>query len=143
MTQSDQMTLTTLAVLAVASALIATLGVPLWLGKVAPNRFYGFRTPLTVNQQDVWYPVNAAAGRDLTLSGVISAMMVVLLAAAVPEPDVRLMLGVWLTPILLGVVHSFYAASVIAAERLEEPAITDKEETAQPQRRRGRERQSE
>ena len=133
------MTLTILAVLALSSLLIAALGVPLWLEKVPPNALYGFRTPLTVHQPDVWYPVNKASGRDLVISGLVSALLPLFYAGAIVEPDVGVMFGLWLAPILLGVLHSFWVASNIAAERLEQGTKQeepDKEARRRPQRQR-------
>ena len=137
------MTLTVLAILAVSSLLIAGLGIPLWLEKVPPNAFYGFRTPLTVNQPDIWYPVNKASGRDLFVSGLVSALLPLFYAGAVANPDVGLMFAFWLVPILAGVVHSFWVASSIAAEQLEPTEEPEKQQTAEPKRRPQRQKQSE
>jgi uncharacterized membrane protein len=47
------------------------LGIPLLLNKVKPNWFYGFRTPTTVKNKDVWYKVNKQVGRDFIIAGII------------------------------------------------------------------------
>src|SRR5262245_21760062 len=51
--------------------LIGGLGVPLLLGRVPPNPWYGFRVRATVQAPDVWYPVNAYTGRLLLTTGII------------------------------------------------------------------------
>lgn len=45
------------------AALFFAVSVPLALGKVPPNRLYGFRTPRVLADDRVWYPVNRVAGR--------------------------------------------------------------------------------
>ena len=58
--------------LLVASApLLIVLGVPLWMRRVPPNRFYGVRTAATRSNDAVWYDVNARSGRDLSIAGVL------------------------------------------------------------------------
>src|ERR1700680_2010080 len=43
--------------------IVATLlTVPLALGKVPPNRFYGFRTQKTPSSPAIWYPANRIMG---------------------------------------------------------------------------------
>jgi len=51
------------------SAVIAALGIPLWVGMVPPNRFYGVRVAATLSDEAVWYAVNKAAGRDMVALG--------------------------------------------------------------------------
>lgn len=41
------------------------LAVPLAAGRVPPNRLYGFRTPRTLADDRVWYPVNRMTGRRM------------------------------------------------------------------------------
>ena len=54
--------------------LLAALSVPLILGKVPPNPWYGFRTPRTLSDARVWYPANRyAAWRMLLLAGALAA----------------------------------------------------------------------
>jgi uncharacterized membrane protein len=49
-------------VLAGTSLLIGLLGIPLILGKVKPNAFYGLRTAKTLASPSVWYAANRQAG---------------------------------------------------------------------------------
>lgn len=57
--------------LTAVSALLIVLGIPMMLRRVPPNRYYGLRVPATFADQWVWYEANAAAGRDITLLGVL------------------------------------------------------------------------
>ena len=54
-----------------AGVVLAGVGVPLLLGRVPPNSWYGCRTSRTLSDERVWYAVNRVAGRDLILAGVI------------------------------------------------------------------------
>ncbi len=44
-------------------------GVPLWLGRVKANPYYGLTIGESGERDDVWYPVNSAFGRDLVFLG--------------------------------------------------------------------------
>jgi uncharacterized membrane protein len=63
------------------SGVVAALGIPLWVGMVPPNRFYGVRTAATLADESLWYAVNRAAGRDMVIVGGVTF----LLAVALPE----------------------------------------------------------
>lgn len=105
-------------VMLVSSLAVALAGVPLWLGKVPPNRFYGFRTPRTVNDAEVWYPVNQMTGLDLTVAGAVASVAVVLadLFTANPVTGAPWLVAAATVPILLGVMRSFWRASAWLAE---------------------------
>jgi uncharacterized membrane protein len=62
-------------------ALFILLGFPLLLGKIKPNWFYGFRTPSTVKNKDIWYIINKQTGREFIIAGIIIviAFMIMLL----------------------------------------------------------------
>jgi uncharacterized membrane protein len=47
------------------------LSIPMALGKVKPNRIYGVRLRLTLNDPDMWYKVNSYVGKLLLLCGVV------------------------------------------------------------------------
>ena len=51
--------------------LFILLGIPLLLEKVKPNWFYGFRTPSTIKNKDLWYKVNKQTGREFIIGGII------------------------------------------------------------------------
>ena len=50
--------------------ILVCFGVPLFLGRVRPNWWYGCRTKKTLSDEKVWYAVNRVAGRDLVAAGV-------------------------------------------------------------------------
>jgi uncharacterized membrane protein len=46
------------------------IGIPLLLGRVPPNSWYGARTMKTLSNDTIWYAVNRVTGRDLVIGGV-------------------------------------------------------------------------
>ena len=47
------------------------VAIPLWLDRVPPNRFYGFRTRSTLSDESLWYAVNKPTGLILMVTGVV------------------------------------------------------------------------
>ena len=56
---------------AAVGLLFIGLSIPLILGKVPPNKFYGCRTKKTLSDPKIWYEVNRASGKDFLTSGVL------------------------------------------------------------------------
>lgn len=87
------------------------LSVPMILGKVNPNKAYGFRTPKTLSSPDIWYPANRAAGQFMAAAAVISIAFNLVLWWAVPEWSAEKkkswMIGGTMAPLLMSVVASF------------------------------------
>jgi hypothetical protein len=54
-----------------ASLLLIALSIPMIMGRVKPNGWYGFRTPLTLDHPEIWYPVNRYAGKWLLGLGIV------------------------------------------------------------------------
>ena len=61
-----------------AGAVISLISVPLILGKVGPNPWYGFRVRRTLEDPAVWYPANRYASWWM----LSSAVLLMLVAAA-------------------------------------------------------------
>jgi hypothetical protein len=61
--------------------LIIALALPLWLRRVPPNVLYGARFAGTLATPEVWYLVNARAGRELALIGAVYLIAICALAA--------------------------------------------------------------
>jgi len=57
--------------LLLSAVLLILFAVPLWMRMVPPNRFYGIRTRATLGDEQRWYAINASAGFDLLLSGIV------------------------------------------------------------------------
>lgn len=72
-------------VISLALVLIAALQIPLLLGRVPPNRVYGFRTPRTM-RPEVWFPANAFAARAF-LAACLAALVALWIVPADRAPD--------------------------------------------------------
>ncbi|QEG33024.1 SdpI family protein [Bythopirellula goksoeyrii] len=53
----------------VVGGVLVVLGVPLYFGKVPPNRVYGFRTRSTLADSQKWFAVNRVTGGWMVLIG--------------------------------------------------------------------------
>ena len=53
--------------------LLVLISIPLILRRIPPNRWYCFRTPSTLSDTEIWYPVNALTGQRLAAAGVTIA----------------------------------------------------------------------
>ena len=66
------MTSTLITVFIGSALLILLLGIPMALGKVPPNRLYGVRLPVTMNNRAAWDAANAHFGWWMIVSGLLS-----------------------------------------------------------------------
>ena len=95
--------------------LIVLLAIPMILGKIRPNRLYGFRTRKTLSDPDIWYLANRAAGSAMVVAGL--AMMIVAGCLMLLWKDISLNalslihLALWTVAIGSMVVLSFQALS--------------------------------
>ena len=77
-----------LLILFVCSGLILVgLSIPLIMGKIGPNPWYGFRVRRTLSDPAVWYAVNAYSAKRLLAVGIVNIVSAVVLYF-VPEIDV-------------------------------------------------------
>ena len=95
----------------VVPLLILALSIPMILDKVPPNGAYGFRTPKTLESEEVWYPANRAAGWFMLAAMVVSICFNVALWWAFPEwsleKTVLWMTGGTIIPLAFSVLASF------------------------------------
>ena len=103
----------TLLIYGVMGLLVAALALPMMYEKIPPNGFYGFRTPRTLSDPNVWYPANRVAGRNLAVAGVIVSTTALVLFAIhksiSPRTAELTLLIVTLASFFGAVVHSFIA----------------------------------
>jgi uncharacterized membrane protein len=92
---------------------LAALGcLPLALGVVPPNGWYGFRTPRSVTDERVWYPVNRQLGIDFMLACAATAILFPLVG---PLGNNALLAAVF-GPMAIAVFHALWWASAFVAE---------------------------
>ncbi len=51
------------------------LGIPFIFKLIPPNPLYGFRTRSTLDNEELWYPVNKNAGIDMVVLGIIFILL--------------------------------------------------------------------
>jgi len=72
----------------ISGGLLTALSIPLILGKIGPNPWYGFRVKKTLNDPAIWYPTNAYAGKRLLVVGLAGSLIAVVLYF-VPNMDIN------------------------------------------------------
>ena len=50
------------------------ISIPLILGKIPPNHWYGFRTRKTLSNKEIWYKANKYMGKDLAILGCLMVL---------------------------------------------------------------------
>lgn len=58
----------------VGGVLLILLAIPLYQEKIKPNPLYGFRIRKTLENPDVWYPVNKYGARWMIVSGLATVI---------------------------------------------------------------------
>jgi hypothetical protein len=93
--------------------LLAGLSIPLIVGLVPPNRFYGFRTAKTLSDAGIWYAVNRVAGWDTLAAGVtiVLASLAIAMWGSNWSADTRTFVNVVvvLGAIAFALIHPFLA----------------------------------
>lgn len=101
--------------LIIAGVFFVIIGIPFYLGKVAPNRWSGFRVPKTFSSPETWYAANKTMGFDLIIAGAVMLVTALILAIVSQKhpgvPLERISYGVFLTALVVAAVHSFWALS--------------------------------
>jgi len=106
------MTVTVTSLLfALVGVLFVGLSIPLMRNRIPPNRYYGFRTPKTLSNPEIWYEVNRISGKDMFLAGaliIISSLMMFVFAQQQRSEQVAITLLLIMVFSLAGVaVHGF------------------------------------
>lgn len=96
---------------ALVGLLFVGIGIPLVLGKVPPNPFYGCRTTKTLSDSRIWYEANRISGKDFLISGLLTfAASLAMLAFGRdmnPEHVVVTLLSVLLLSVAWAAWHCF------------------------------------
>jgi len=100
-----------LLILFVASGLLLTaLSLPMIFHEVPPNYWYGFRVRATLENEEVWYPANAYAGKRLFWVG-IGTLVGALVVFPLPIPNVgvyaSIVGGIVMVGLVVTLVQSF------------------------------------
>jgi uncharacterized membrane protein len=76
-----------LLVFVCSGVLLAGLSIPLILGRIGPNPWYGFRVERTLSDPAVWYAANTYSAKRLLVVGIATSLGSIVLYF-VPEIDV-------------------------------------------------------
>jgi hypothetical protein len=89
---------------------LCLISLPLILGMVGPNPFYGLRVKRTLDDPDVWYPANRMAAWWMLAAGVVvmlvSAGVFLLLPRLGLVPYALTCLGTVVVSLTLGLIRS-------------------------------------
>jgi uncharacterized membrane protein len=66
-----QIVQTLLIIYVTGGLILALISLPLIYGKIKPNSLYGFRIPATLEDPELWYPVNQFAAKRLLIVGLV------------------------------------------------------------------------
>ncbi len=98
------------------------VGLPMADRRIPPNRWYGVRIRETFADEHIWYEVNAQAGRDFVVLGVLAILAAVALAGVLPLPAYTAATGLVLgTGAIVVLVRSVRLARRLWRERGDRP----------------------
>jgi uncharacterized membrane protein len=88
--------------------LFIAIAQPLIRRQVKPNPWYGFRTPKTMGNEEIWYAANEYCGKALTAAGGIMALAAVALVplAFLPHMGLNAYAYAWLIAFTVSLVWS-------------------------------------
>lgn len=91
--------------------LISLIAVPMMMGRVPPNRWYGFRTPKTFSSEQIWYEANRASGWSLFYAG-LAMLLLTVIRPYVPQLQ-GMTLGTFLivahlAPLTVSLIYGFW-----------------------------------
>ncbi len=92
----------------VLALLSLSLGIPLFLGKVPPNHWYGYRVrPYAMKDREIWYAVNRKGGKHLIIVSCVLTLLFVFTLFFVGDPTAqRTIMNVTMFSTLAGVIYS-------------------------------------
>lgn len=90
----------------ITGIVMAGVSIPLVLGKIPPNGFYGFRTPRTLAEPALWYRANWFAGWALLVAGVVIGLIATMLPPGALDDQGAGFLVI-IMPLLVAVALSF------------------------------------
>jgi uncharacterized membrane protein len=108
------------------------VGVPTVLGRIGRNRIYGYRSPRTLRDDRIWYPVNAMSGLWLIWGGLLSLVIGVLLVILRNREDAaKLVIGIGVPALLICIGVGIYRGWKLA--RLIDEQLYEQEQIDRPE----------
>lgn len=116
-----------------AGLLLIGVGLSLVLGRVGRNRVYGYRTPRTLKDDRIWYPVNALTGLWMIWGGLLAAVIGLLLALLRNRDDAaQLVVGIGVPALLFCIGAGIYKGWKLA--RMIDEQLHDEGREPEPDR---------
>jgi hypothetical protein len=111
---------------AVIGFLLAALSLPLALGLVPRNRFYGFRVPATLRDDRVWQVTNRRMGWEMIALGLALWVFSDWLATTAIEPSQARVIGVvtMIVALIAFTIRGWRFANRVARERAPSPPLS-------------------
>ena len=103
-----------------AGLLTILVALPLITNRVPPNGYLGFRMRATLADAGVWYAVNANFGKWLLATGLVVTVLSLLAYFLAGSPSgtwMVILLGVFITIPILGIIHSYRLGRNLDAAR--------------------------
>jgi uncharacterized membrane protein len=100
-----------------AGLLLIVISIPLIQRRIKPNYWYGFRTKCTLNNPDLWYEVNAYAGKRLLISGLITTLAAIglyFVPGLTIDGYALSVMSFALVPLVIGLWQSFQYLDIIS-----------------------------
>jgi uncharacterized membrane protein len=105
------------AVALAGGMLLLVVGVPLARRAIGPNRWYGYRIQATLENERVWYGVNAQTGRHLVVIGALLILCGLVGLGALNAPRQQEMLvAICVVILVLGLGYSIVSGYRTARE---------------------------
>ncbi len=92
------------------TGLFVLLAIPLILRKVPRNGLYGFRTPKTLRNDEIWYEANSFFGWGMVFASVVSAIAINVLYSLpelTPEQFLKSSLVALVGPLVITIILTF------------------------------------
>ncbi|HAL46060.1 MAG: hypothetical protein A2Y12_06565 [Planctomycetes bacterium GWF2_42_9] len=92
--------------------LIVAISIPLLFDKVKPNQWYGFRTPKTLSNPEIWYKANKYMAKNMLIAGIIIMATFIILPTLKShfEPGIGTSIALFyfiiMIPILIVIIRS-------------------------------------
>jgi hypothetical protein len=104
------------------AALMLGFGIPLAMRKIGPNGFVGVRLPVTMENPDIWYEVNAYCGRLMVQVGIVVGLLSLLVF--VPGFDARwymamISASILISGIVITVKSMMFTRAVVSRSEVE------------------------
>ena len=84
--------------------LMVALGIPMALGRVPRNRWYGYRTWRTLADDRTWYVVNRVSGKGIVVGGIFDAIMALVWGRVFADPESQRIANVVTLVVMLATV---------------------------------------